>query len=307
MSIEKREAKILVLMSTYNGEKYLEEQLNSILNQTKVKFDLLIRDDGSTDNTRKILLQYASKQPNIKLIFDDVNLGPAKSFMELVERCDDSYDYYSFSDQDDYWLPEKLYLTSQALQNDNIPEIGCCNLELVDSNLKTLKKQNKLRTTTTFLQSLNCSYCVGCTMVVNKMMMRMLKLHNPTILCMHDDWTHKLCLCLGGNVKVIDDRLLLYRQHQNNVVGGISKGIKKKFKRWGKFIFDKTRILSKQYNEMLNGYSALISDDKANEIRLLIGKKTFFTKLKIIFSKKYKTKFFKNNLRFALCILFSTY
>ena len=97
---------VTVFMSTYNGEKYLEQQIESILHQEHVKVKLFIRDDGSKDNTIKILRKY-SKLSNIHVIYGD-NIGYAKSFLKIIEN-NEYTSYYSFSDQDDIWLPNKLH------------------------------------------------------------------------------------------------------------------------------------------------------------------------------------------------------
>lgn len=93
---------ITVLMSTYNGEKYLKEQLDSILNQEQVDLKLLIRDDGSTDGTVNILKEYENSHTNIKW-YSGLNLGCGKSFFQLVLDAPKS-DYYAFVDQDDVWV-----------------------------------------------------------------------------------------------------------------------------------------------------------------------------------------------------------
>ena len=97
--------KIQVLMSTYNGEKYLKEQIESILNQEKVEVNILIRDDGSCDKTLKIIKEL-SKNPKISY-YEGKNIGPAKSFMDLVNKSGDKFNYYAFADQDDIWMPNK--------------------------------------------------------------------------------------------------------------------------------------------------------------------------------------------------------
>ena len=99
---------VAVLMSTYNGEKYLKEQIESIFKQEKVNIKLYIRDDGSTDNTMAIINE-------LKMVYDIVvinnsieNMGPAKSFMKLVYNVEDTFDFYAFSDQDDIWENNKI-------------------------------------------------------------------------------------------------------------------------------------------------------------------------------------------------------
>ena len=98
--------KVCVLMSTYNGEKYLKEQIDSILKQKGVKVNLLVRDDGSTDNTLSLLEEY--KKKGLLDYCCGSNMKPARSFMELLSIAPDS-DYYAFSDQDDYWEHDKLF------------------------------------------------------------------------------------------------------------------------------------------------------------------------------------------------------
>ena len=104
--------KIQILMSVYNGEKYLETQIKSILSQdcerkNIAKVTLLIRDDGSSDNTHEILNKYSKLYPDSIRWYKGENIGVINSFFDLVEHSDE-VDYYAFSDQDDYWLPDKL-------------------------------------------------------------------------------------------------------------------------------------------------------------------------------------------------------
>ena len=96
---------VAVLMSTYNGEKYIRDQIDSILSQIKVNVTLFIRDDGSTDSTVKIITQYTEKYSNIKFWVGE-NIGVGNSFMQLLYSLTDEFDYYAFSDQDDIWLNE---------------------------------------------------------------------------------------------------------------------------------------------------------------------------------------------------------
>ena len=107
--------KILVMMSTYNGEKYIREQIDSILHQKDVKVDIVVRDDGSKDNTQNILKNYSSKYKNIKWSQGD-NVGPCKSFLELLYSSGE-YEYYAFADQDDYWYPNKLKAATEKMKN----------------------------------------------------------------------------------------------------------------------------------------------------------------------------------------------
>ena len=104
--------RVLILMSTYNAEKYLVEQIKSLREQRNVCVSILCRDDGSTDNTIHIL-----KSLGIDY-YTGGNLGPARSFMDLVEKCSETYEYYAFCDQDDYWYPDKLKTAIEYIDNE---------------------------------------------------------------------------------------------------------------------------------------------------------------------------------------------
>ena len=105
-------SKIAVLMSSYNGEKYIEEQIESIIEQENVVVDLFIRDDGSTDKTKEIITRFQSENIHINL---DYNIGVVKSFFELIKTAD-GYDYYALCDQDDVWDKDKLYVAIKHIK-----------------------------------------------------------------------------------------------------------------------------------------------------------------------------------------------
>ena len=132
--------KVCVLMSTYNGEKYLKEQLDSILNQNSIIVDILIRDDGSTDKTLNILDEYNKKYNNIRY-YTGENLKSAKSFLDLLFTAGE-YDYYSFSDQDDVWDRDKLLVAVSKLKEGY--NLYGCKKKIVNSNLEPLNKEDAL-------------------------------------------------------------------------------------------------------------------------------------------------------------------
>ena len=113
-----KDKKVAVVLSTYNGEKYVRDQLDSILNQTYKNIEIFVRDDGSKDSTVDIIKEYQKKNKNIKLVIGE-NLGFIKSFYTLLELSE-GYEYYSFADQDDYWENNKLELLINELEKTDI-------------------------------------------------------------------------------------------------------------------------------------------------------------------------------------------
>lgn len=220
---------ILVLMSTYNGEKYLKEQIDSILAQKNVEVTIRVRDDGSTDGTIRILEEY---QKCGKLNwYSSTNMGPAKSFLDLVYNAPLKYDYYAFCDQDDYWKEDKLYKAIERLEHfDDKPALYHCELEIVDENLEHIKMTRNCNKTKFIDQTLMVFYIPGCTMVFNNCLMRKIQERKPEfdLITMHDCWLYYICLGIGG--KIISDKnaYIQYRQHGNNVIGAKRISIRKK-------------------------------------------------------------------------------
>lgn len=220
---------ILVLMSTYNGEKYLKEQIDSIHAQKNVEVTIRVRDDESTDGTIRILEEY---QKCGKLNwYSSTNMGPAKSFLDLVYNAPLKYDYYAFCDQDDYWKEDKLYKAIERLEHfDDKPALYHCELEIVDENLEHIKMTRNCNKTKFIDQTLMVFYIPGCTMVFNNCLMRKIQERKPEfdLITMHDCWLYYICLGIGG--KIISDKnaYIQYRQHGNNVIGAKRISIRKK-------------------------------------------------------------------------------
>ena len=253
--------KVLVLMSTYNGEKYLEEQINSILNQEKVEVELLIRDDGSTDSTVSIIEKRKEKESAIDY-YIGTNKGPAQSFLDLMEKVDLSknYDYYALSDQDDYWLPDKLY--SAICQLDRIEEDMPClyysTAKLVDTHLNPIISQRMVHVVSnTFSQAAICSNAIGCSMCFNKKLLELVRQYHPNYVMMHDGWIHKLCLAMNGRVVYDETPHILYRQHNSNVIGGTTN-LKKQINNRIQSLTKKRHVRQKMLLELYNGYKDLL-------------------------------------------------
>ena len=135
--------KVAIIMSTYNGEKYIQEQLDSLINQTYKNIEIYIRDDGSKDNTINIIKDYISKNDNISLV-EGENIGFINSFFELLNMCDDA-DYYAYCDQDDVWMDDKISRAVSFLSNTDKdkPALYFSNSDYCDSNLNFLATAEK--------------------------------------------------------------------------------------------------------------------------------------------------------------------
>ena len=136
LSKEKMEEQIDVLLASYNGEKYIEAQISSILNQTYKNIKLIISDDCSTDGTKKILKEYAQKDDRIELYLQEKNLGVVKNIEFLLKKV--SSNLYMLSDQDDVWLPEKIEKSAKLLK-ENDADLVFGDLKIVDKDLNTIK------------------------------------------------------------------------------------------------------------------------------------------------------------------------
>ncbi|GGG53294.1 glycosyltransferase family 2 protein [Epilithonimonas arachidiradicis] len=232
--------KVAILLSTYNGEKYLENQLKSVINQSFFNWTLFIRDDGSTDSTKTIITKYAEKYGNIIIVESDTNFGSALSFMKMVEMI--NAEYYMFCDQDDQWDDNKIAISLEKIKelegNLHTPSLVFSDLKVVDENLNVIDNSfwnyNKvlpelLIKNPDFINVFNCA--PGCTMIFNRSL-RDLSLDYDQSILMHD-WYIIIKALQMGKVDYIKKPLILYRQHLNNVVGAdkvsLSKLIRKIF------------------------------------------------------------------------------
>lgn len=224
-----------ILMSTYNGERYLRQQIDSILGQTDREWRLLVRDDGSTDGTQAILSDYAQAHPERICVMESKqhNLGAKRSFEELLAHAEKS-DYYMFADQDDVWLPEKIAVTKRKMQElEQIhgsakPMVVHTDLRVVDEELKEMHpsfwrysniRPEILDSNVHYLCI--CNAVTGCAMMMNDAA-RTISLPFYEQAYMHDQWIGAVVLAKGGVVCPVDEATMLYRQHRKNVVGAVS-------------------------------------------------------------------------------------
>lgn len=228
---------VQVLLSSYNGERYIKEQLDSILAQEGVGVSLLVRDDGSTDETREILENYENSHKNITVLYGK-NVGVIKSFFALIEESGSEAPYIAFSDQDDVWLPDKLERAVRLLKAEEekrqgmrqkaayssrtMPLAYCSARQLVDTDLRPLRQAIRYPDVRTeFGNALVENMCTGCTCVVNRDLLRLIKGRAPEFTVMHDFWIYLVGTCFGA-VLYDEESRILYRQHGGNELGAAS-------------------------------------------------------------------------------------
>lgn len=217
---------LAILMSTYNGERYLREQLDSLLNQSCDGWTLIVRDDGSTDCTVKILYEYEIKFPGkILLVRDNFgNLGIKESFFSLLRMALD-YDLVMFCDQDDVWLPEKIEKFIHTLSNfPSQPLLILGDLTVVDEDLQTISKsfwkKQKLTDMPQFQDwryVVTTNFVTGCSCMFNSQLFQYI-LNYSNLPLLHD---HILAIASTRHGRVIRlaEPTILYRQHSNNDQG----------------------------------------------------------------------------------------
>lgn len=298
---------ITVLMSTYNGEQYLRQQIESILWQKNVQLQLLVRDDGSSDTTLSILSKY---QADNKLhYYTGSNKKTARSFLQLIKDNPNSR-YYAFSDQDDVWQENKLSralsLIQQKTINSDQPVLYAGNFYLVDQDLNIIADGKEHYTTQTFANAIVYSCCTGCTMVMNKRLRDIIASKPmPKHLLMHDDWIHKVCLAMGGQVIFDSQPMMYYRQHGNNVDGGIHTLGDKINKVWTEK-HSKQRIMSNQLENLRSLYGSQLSivNKKLLDHALDYGRGNLMQRLQLAFDPNYSIRKNRNlNHEFRVSLL----
>lgn len=229
------EETIDILLATFNGEKYVREQIESILNQSYKNIKLIISDDHSTDKTQEILKEYSKKDKRIELYLQEKNLGVVKNIEFLLKKVESPY--YMLADQDDYWMPKKAEKTLEKLKKEKA-DLAFGDLEVVNEKLETIHKSFNdymllTRKIKKYINSYKLNYlynCVtGCTILAKKeTIQKILPLPTMSKRVIHDHWMG-LMVSLDGKLAYVEEKYIKYRQHGNNQVGTqkISHGFEK--------------------------------------------------------------------------------
>ncbi len=219
---------VTVLMSVFNGARYVRAQIDSILDQRDVDVVLIIRDDGSTDDTLRVLRDYSTAHRNV-VVEAGRNVGARDSFLSLLVSCTVQSDYYAFSDADDVWLPQKLSAAVDALQrvaSPATPALYASRVRYVDSDLKDLGLGPGPRRPLTFANALIECRASGATAVFTHAATEALRRYDYRAARTHDGWVYMVVTAFGP--AVFDDRsFILYRQHGGNLTGNqLSRRVK---------------------------------------------------------------------------------
>lgn len=264
---------VVVLMSTFNGERYIKEQIDSILNQEGVNVFLMIRDDGSTDNTVEILKDYSKKNENIVAI-KGKNIGVGNSFMQLLYKSTEA-EYYAFADQDDVWKKDKLIRGIEKISSIDSDHAVCyaSNQTVVNQNMEIQGLRYDYYPSTEIAGIINQNPFSGCTMILNKVLRDMLidkdKRPSADFFCVriHDAWIAMYACCVG---KIIYDEnsYILYRQHHDNVVGAGKKSVLGKAKGYMEYLWDsdKKNYRSKAAHQLLMSIDKSLMSEKTRKI-----------------------------------------
>ena len=222
-------SEVEILLATFNGERFLRQQIDSLLNQDYQNIRVLARDDGSSDGTMAVLREYAELFPEkFRLLVTEASTShPKWNFLELLKTS--TADYICLSDQDDVWLPFKVRSEKQAMDQlerrygPQVPLLVFSDLRIVDESLKELDssfwKRNRIRPESIHrLQVLlGQNVLTGCTAMLNRKLVE-LSLRMPEEAQMHDRWIALLAASMGKSL-ALPQQTVLYRQHQNNVIG----------------------------------------------------------------------------------------
>lgn len=296
--------KILVLMSTYNGEKYLDVQLDSILNQDGVDVHILARDDGSRDRTLAILHDYASKYSNITVL-EESNCGAIRSFYSLMNyavKHYSDYKYFAFSDQDDYWYPHKLEraISMNVKGADNYLYHSC--YDIVDKELNLLKKTTNKNSVGTLGEALITNPSIGCSEVFtfevlkNSSKIYNYQLEDSRYYPYHDLWVYLVALATKADVCFDSECGLKYRQHGHNVIG-TGKGMIETMKLQHRNLV-KAKNLKSGFAKILLNLIEVDDDVRVILTHVIEYRMSFWKKLRLLNADEFKLK--DKPRRFAL-------
>lgn len=309
--------KVAIMMSTYNGQNYIDDQIRSILEQKDVEINLYIRDDGSKDKTVEKIQYWREKYPKKIYIYPEQNVGYQKSFLELIKKVPDNYDYYGFSDQDDVWQSVKCIKAIEKLEESNhVLKLYTSDLNETDQNLKLIYKTNMLKK-----YDLNIySYWVrarfaGCTYLFSNELNKLAKQYaesNSMLKCTaaHDFVLGSLAY-LYGDLVFDENSYIEHRRTEKSATTG-GRRLQYKISYFWNFIFKKADIRYGLAKAIIENESVSMNSCDADEKMRFIGmvahyKDSLPSKWKLLLNPKLKSGNFLFDVLAKIKILISTY
>lgn len=214
---------VAILMCTYNGERYLAQQLESFEAQTYSNWVLWVSDDGSNDGTLDVLERFRRRWGEARLhVLRGPSGGFARNFLSLTCRAEILADFYAYSDQDDVWMTDKLERAFTALGRlpSQAPLLYCSRTQLTDESLSPIGVSPLFSRTPGFRNALTQNIAGGNTMVFNDVACQIIRAAGPQVKVVAHDWWTYLAISAAGGTVVYDDYLaMLYRQHGGNLIG----------------------------------------------------------------------------------------
>jgi glycosyltransferase involved in cell wall biosynthesis len=302
-------ARVTVLLSTCNGSKYLQQQLDSLYGQTYPDIRILVRDDGSTDSTMAILESERAKG-RIEILEGRNNLGAALSFFELLKSAAATETgYVAFCDQDDVWGPEKIARAISKLNRaaDDRPAMYCSRVELVDKTLQHIgytEQPGKIGFGNALVESISA----GCTIVLNREAVRLIGNNLPKKVVIHDWWCYLVVSCFG---EVIFDAeaTLKYRQHGSNAIG-VTDGFTRLARKFRRFFGHGAGQLwmSEQATSLLDIFNGSIPQSNRQVLNHFVESKSFlFRRIQLALSSEIWRQTRQDNLMLRLLILMNRF
>lgn len=312
--VKRKIDKVLVVMSTYNGEIFVREQIDSILNQKGVEIVLMIRDDGSTDSTPQILNKYLEKYDNI-IVIEGKNIGFRKSFFNTLTRDGRNIecDYFAFADQDDVWESNKIFHAVSTIKSSPCcgPHLFASGLNVVDANLNSMYNNCFPKLRISFGSALSRQRLAGCTMVFNKelyelcLLLDMDKLENSLI--SHDGAVYYICLLCGGKVSFDKNSLIKFRRHEGTVTEH-GKGIMQRIYSITNIFGDTKNTRLKQAQSLYKIYKDYIPSDTKDFIENVIGyKKNVFRRFRLLCDNRIRCDLISIDIIYAFAVLLGCY
>jgi glycosyltransferase involved in cell wall biosynthesis len=305
---------VQVLLATYNGERFLRQQIDSILGQSYQPLTILARDDGSRDGTVSILQEYAQRMPDrFTLLPRDAPTGNAKwNFLRLMEES--AAQYVACADQDDLWLPDKISRSMEAMQRleqehgETGPLLVFTDLRVVNDRLEPIHPSlwghmdvdpASIRKLSNLLTQ---NVVTGCTMLLNRPLTELATRMGGGAF-MHDWWI-ALLTCAFGNAAYLSEPSVLYRQHQGNVLGAGQRAKDRLIPRWR--FHAMRRIQWENSERQAEAFLAVHGDALGQEQRRLLEAYTLCETSPNRITRTFtmiRNRFFLNRLRANLAIL----